>query len=146
MNDDPLKLLAQDDQDVQVLAAVLQDAIAPVSEMQFLAAEKNFVMIVHRFRWDRAPEPIERPDVPQPYERINCAFDVRGVESVQFLGFDPKEQSTMLDLLTMLWEDGFLRLVFAGGAQIRLKLGTWQVRLTDFGESWPTSRKPRHST
>lgn len=44
-----LKLLAKDEQDLQVMAAVLQDAIVPVSDIAFKEAEKDFVMVVHRF-------------------------------------------------------------------------------------------------
>ena len=50
----------------------------------------------------------------------------------------------MLDLLTILLEDGCLRIIFAGGAQLRLKLGNWQLRIEDFGEPWPTVHQPHH--
>jgi len=141
MSEPLLKLLAQDDQDLQVMAAILQDSIAPVCEMRYVASEKNFLLVVHRFCWDRAKE-----EGAAAFERITCALDIQGIESVQFIGFDPKAPGTMLDLLTLMSEPGCLQLVFAAGAQIRLKGQNWRIRLMDFGESWPTTHLPRHLT
>jgi len=147
----PLKLLAQDADDIQVMAAVLQDAIAPVCDMTYRASEKGFVMVVQRFCWDVAP-PAEADAAPPAndeaplcvFERINCALDIEGVEAVQFSGINPNDPAAMLDLLTLSVEDGFLQFVFAGGGKLRLKLADWRVRLRDFGESWPTTHCPRH--
>ncbi len=151
MNQPLLKLLAQDEQDVQVIAAVLQDAIAPVSEMVFRAADKNFVMIVHRFRWDCIKED-GTPATPHEegcdcvFERIACALDIEGVESVQLQGFDQESPSAMLDLLTIALDGDSLQMIFAGGAKMRLKLANWRLKVRDFGESWPTTHRPLHAT
>ncbi len=148
-----LKLLAQDEQDVQVIAAVLQDAIAPVSEMAFRAEDKNFVMIVHRFRWDCVPSSPDGFVAPKSeegcdcvFERIACALDVEGVESVQYQGFNQESPGTMLELLTIEVDGDFLQMIFAGGAKMRLKLANWRLKVVDFGESWPTTHRPRHAT
>lgn len=154
MNPQHLKLLAQDAQDIQVMSAVLQDAIAPVSDMTYRAAEKNFVMVVQRFCWDsndgeQAQETLpSNEDEPalQVYERISCAFDVEGVESVQFMGLDVENPAAMLDLLTISADEGALVMIFAGGGKLRLQLKNWRARLHDFGESWPTTHCPRHAT
>lgn len=143
---EPLKLLAQDEEDLHVVGAIVQDAIAPVCDMAYRAAEKNFVMVIHRFRWDCCAGEGEAAAEDCVYERITCALDIEGVESVRYQGFDPEIPSTMLDLLTMILEEGELRLFFAGGAQLRLKLGKWRLKLCDFGDSWPTTHRPRHAT
>lgn len=145
MTDGPLKLRAEDAADIEVLAAVLQDAIAPVCDMSFRPAEKSFVMVVHRFCWDCVQaEPSSEAN--GCYQRICCALDVQGVESVQFVGFDPGDPALMLDLLTIMLQDGYLHMVFAGGAGLRLKLDGWKARIEDFGESWPTTHLPCHAT
>jgi len=146
-----LKLLAQDEQDIQVIAAVVQDAIAPVCDMVYRRADKNFVLVMQRFMWDcedEKGEPAQSPEecVTRVYERISCALDIEGVESVQYQGFDPDDASWMLDLLTMVLDGDSLQLVFAGGAKLKLKLGDWRLKLLDFGESWPTTHRPRHAT
>ena len=136
----PLKLRAQDTEDVSVIAAILQDSIAPVCDMLYDPAAKNFVMIVHRFRWD------ESEKKSGTYERVHCAFDIAGVESVQHQGFTPFETSRMLDLLTMTLTGNELRLIFAGEAQLKLTLDAWCLHLRDFGEPWPTPHQPSHAT
>ncbi len=139
MNGELLKLLAKDEADIQVIAAVLQDAIAPVSEMKYLPAEKNFVLVVQRFCWDCAREGAD-------YQRIETALDIEGVENVQFMGFDPAETAGMLELLTITIEGDALQLVFAGEARLKLKVGDWTLKMRDFGEPWPTTHKPSHVT
>ncbi len=139
MDTQPLKLRAQDAEDVQVVATVLQDAIAPVCDMMYDAAAKNFVMVVHRFRWDASPG-------EACFERVCCALDVRGVEAVQRQGFEQSDHARMLDLLTLVLENGCLHLVFAGGVRLKLKLADWRLQLEDFGEPWPTQHQPCHAT
>ncbi|MDD3182917.1 MAG: DUF2948 family protein [Alphaproteobacteria bacterium] len=154
MTGHPLKLLAQDAQDIQVMSAVLQDAIAPVIDMTFRASEKTFVMVVQRFCWDCAQDGQGQETLPasedepalRVFERINCAVDVEGVEAVHVMGIDLHNTATLLDLLTISLEEDALLLIFAGGGKIRVQLKNWRVRLLDFGESWPTTHCPRHTT
>lgn len=151
MNEVLLKLLAADAEDIQVISAVIQDSIAPVCDMTYQKADKSFIMVVQRFRWDCVDEE-GRPVSPDEecascvYERISCALDLEGVEAVQYQGFDLENPSAMLDLLTMILVGDELQMVFAGGAKLRLKLGNWRLKLQDFGESWPTTHRPRHAT
>ncbi len=146
MTEPPLKLRAQDAEDVQVIAAVLQDAIAPVCDMTYKADEKTFIMVVHRFRWDCVDAPEAEKTDCECFERVFCALEVEGVESVQRQGFDKAECDRMLELLTLTLEPDSLQFIFAGGAQVRLKLGKWQLRIKDFGEPWPTRHQPCHRT
>lgn len=143
MNGPPLKLSAQDADDLQIIAAVLQDAIVPVCDMLYTPAEKNFIMAVHRFRWDDVK--FTEASCPPCFERVHCAVDIDGVENVQQHGFDKGPRCGMLDLLTLMLEKGDLKLVFAGGAEVRLKLAPgWRMRIKDFGDPWPSSCQPSH--
>jgi hypothetical protein len=47
-----LKLRAEDDEDLGVISACLQDALIPLSDMEFLAAEMRFAFVANRFRWE----------------------------------------------------------------------------------------------
>ncbi len=141
MADKLLRLLARDSEDIQVMAAVLQDSIAPLCDMLYHEAEKNFVMVVQRFKWDDGPS-----EEKVCFERIHCALDIHGVEATQFLGIHPNDPAAMLDLLTISFDAPYLHLLFAGEGKIRLKLAHWEVKLCDFGESWPTTHRPRHVT
>ncbi|HSK41469.1 MAG TPA: DUF2948 family protein, partial [Arenibaculum sp.] len=135
----PLKLLARDDEDLQVLAGYLQDAIVPVSETCFLRDEHRFVMVVNRFRWETA----ERPEVVEPqgdaafedgaparcYERVNCGICFDGIDAVRMRGLDLHERGRMLCLLTLAAEDGAVVMHFSGGACIRLEGARWCCRV-----------------
>ncbi len=144
----PLKLLAKDAEDIAVVAAVLQDSIAPVCDMVYRAHERDFIMVVHRFRWDCA-EGAGQGAMPPPdccFERVCCAVNVQGVAGAQLHGFAQAEQGRMLDLLTVSLEKDGLLFVFAGDARIKLALDGWRLLLEDFGEPWPTHRQPCHAT
>jgi hypothetical protein len=80
MSDDkPLKLRASDPQDMDVIAALLQDALVPLVDMTFLAAEKRFVMVANRFRWQADTQADDRPAAPRVLaEGEDAAFHDEG--------------------------------------------------------------------
>jgi hypothetical protein len=131
-----LKLKAKDAEDIQVISAVLQDAIAPVVDMDYRAEDKNFIMVVQRLCRDG--------EAGAGMERICCALNMRGVESVQTHGFDHDDTDGMLDLLALLPDDDGLQLIFASDARIRLHLKDWSLIIEDFGERWPAHCSPCH--
>ena len=53
--------------DLQVLSTLAQDAVFPASEMQWLAKERKFAILLNRFRWEDQPlaeargRAVERP-------------------------------------------------------------------------------------
>jgi hypothetical protein len=145
MTTQPLKLLAKDVEDVQVMSAVLQDAIVPACDMTFHKKEASFVMEVQRFKWDgmnpRLPRAANDVDV---YERISCAVEVQGVQQVQFSGMNPNDPAAMFELLALRLEGDHLYFIFAGEGQMRLTLADWSMKLADFGEAWPTTHCPSH--
>ena len=57
----PLKLRAHDAEDLEALAACLQDALVPLAEVVYLKSEKRFVMVANRFMWERGAA-----DTPAP--------------------------------------------------------------------------------
>jgi len=132
----PIKLKAKDYEDVQVMSAVLQDAIAPVCDMMFDTDEKNFVMVVHRLMRETAQSDI--------MERIRCGVNIRGVTMAQLHGINLNQQNRMLDLLAVITDEQSMMFVFAGDAKIRLQLQDWSMVVEDFGEPWPAQCRPCH--
>lgn len=131
-----LKLLAKDHDDVQVVSAIVQDAIAPVCDMTYSGLEKNFVMVVHRLR--------REVESQEGLQRICCAINLQGIEKVQLLGINLSQQGRMLDLLAVIPESETITFIFAGEAKIRLQLGDWSMIVEDFGETWPAQCNPCH--
>src|SRR3546814_18701440 len=65
--DKPLKLRAHDPADMDVVAALLQDALVPLGDMTYLAKAKRFVMVANRFRRHGDASQQERPPAPPPH-------------------------------------------------------------------------------
>ncbi|MGE3623539.1 MAG: DUF2948 family protein [Bdellovibrionales bacterium] len=131
-----MKLKAKDSEDVEVISAILQDAIAPVVDMIYRPEEKDFIMIVQRFCRDEGRD---------CHERVRSAVHIKGVTGVRLHGIDKNRRDDMLDLLAVMPVDkNALQFVFAGGGRIRLDLDDWLLVLEDFGEPWPTGRCPEH--
>lgn len=132
----PLKLRAEDAEDVGILSAILQDALVSVGDMTYLADEKLFVLVVSRFRREAATD--------TGFERTLTGFRAAAVSGVKRLGFDPRDKDRLLVLLALRAEPGALLLDFAGGASIRLEVERILCHLDDLGEPWPTQAEPRH--
>ena len=159
MDHKPLKLRARDPQDMDVVAALLQDALVPVGDMAYLASEKRFVLGVNRFRGHgdpaeetrpAAPEPLAEgedatfADDPPPYERVNSGLCFDKVERVRYRGLKPGGKDEILSLLTITSEPGAVTLIFAGEAAVRLEVQAIRCHLDDLGQPWPTRWRPHH--
>ncbi|MGO8919717.1 MAG: DUF2948 family protein [Stellaceae bacterium] len=136
---DPLKLRVEDEEDLAVVSAILQDALVAVGEMAWLPEEKRFVLVANRFRWE---PPAAGPR--QDNERRMCGLRIDGVKTVQRRGFTPRDSERLLELLAIQAEPGALYLYFAGGSSIRLEVERILCHLDDLGEPWPTRWRPRH--
>jgi hypothetical protein len=137
---DALKLRAVDVEDLAVVAAFLQDAIVNVSEMAYLPEERRFVLVVSRFRWERAV----KNDAVDVFERVSCAITVEGVDRPKYRGFTIKERGRLMPLLTATYEDRAVLLTFGGGAALKLATESLDLRIEDFGPGWPTKQLPQH--
>lgn len=162
MNEARLKLSAKDAEDLQVIAAFCQDALVPVSEMAYLENERRFVLVLNRFRWDRAPDSAAEPtagarsapqqdasfwdrdDTGPVYERVLCGLRFENVSAVRTRAIDLRKRQEILAMLTIQSEPGGVFLLFAGGGAIKLETEEIRCFLEDFGPSWPTRRRPSH--
>ncbi len=160
-----LKLRAHDPADLAVISAHLQDALVPLRDMTWLPAERRFVLLANRFRWESEPEasPPDEPDEQIPardakfaetslragggrlYSRVVCGLCFDRVTAVKRRDLDPENRSRLLSLLALKPERGAIRLVFAGKGEIRLETARIAVHLEDLGEAWPTQWRPSHS-
>ncbi len=170
----PLKLRAHDTEDLRALGACLQDALVPVADLAYLKAEKRFVMVANRFKWEGGaktalapePEPVSAaPEVaPEPagadrdsdakfeeadggplYQRVNCTVCFDWVRDVRFRGLDLRRKDQLLNLLTLEADPGAVTLLFSGGGEIRLEVSDIRCHLEDLGEPWPTRWRPDHA-
>ena len=135
-----LKLVATDAEDMDVLSALMQDAVIPLSEMAYLPWEDRFALVAKRFCWEKTYT--KSPEVN--YQRIHCGLSFDRVLSVRRRKLDQAEQGRVLDFLAFDTTSDYIDLVFAGEATIRLEIDKILCHAEDFGEPWSTQWRPNH--
>ena len=139
----PLKLIAQSEEDLAVISALLQDTAVRVADIAWLPAEKRFAFVGNRYRWEKK-KLFRRPKG----ERVRTAFHLNGIETAQLSGIDLADTDTVLDLLDIEAHtaDTSIKLVlnFSGGAAIRLQTEAIDAVATDLSESWDAIARPSH--
>jgi hypothetical protein len=144
----PLRLIAQDAEDLMVISTLVQDAVLPVTEISFDPKRRRFALLLNRFRWE---DRVEAEAVGRAYERVRSVLVVEDVRKVQSFGFDRAEKDLVLSLLSMEFaagEDGTgrLTLTLAGDGAIALDVEALEVRLDDVTRPYraPSGKVPRH--
>jgi hypothetical protein len=144
----PLRLVAQDAEDLKVISTLIQDAILPVTELKYDARQRRFALMLNRFRWEDRQE-AER--VGRSYERVRSVLVVEDVRKVQSMGFDRGDKDLVLSVLSMSFEPGDdgtgrLTLVLAGDGAIALDIETLDLRLDDVTRPYraPSGKVPSH--
>ncbi len=133
-----LKLRAEDEEDLAVISAILQDALVTVGEMTYLPEESRFALVVNRFCWEAKPQEGGR------FERIHSGLSFDGVSGVKIRGFDPRETDRILEILALRHEPGAILFDFSGDGALRLESARILCRFEDIGEPWPTPWRPHH--
>jgi hypothetical protein len=140
----PLKLIALDEEDLEIVSSHLQDAVVRVGEMAFVPSRKRFAAVLNRFNWEKAVAGVERGN-----ERRRSALRFDRVLSAQLKLVKPSQADRVLSLLAIRFEpgdqpSGTITLTFSGGASIRLKVECIEAELTDLGPSWRARSRPQH--
>lgn len=147
-DDAPLRLIAQASDDVPVLAALLQDAVFPITEMTFDRKARRFAILLNRFRWeDRTAAELAK----RPYERVRSVLVVEEVLRLRTSGIDRSDRDTILSLLTAEFQagsdgTGTLMLVLAGDGAIAIDVEAVDLRLEDVTRPYiaPSRKAPDH--
>jgi hypothetical protein len=145
-DDDRLRLMALDTEDLAVLSAHLQDAVLKVRDLSWLPEEKRFVLAMNRFVWEKAQK---GSWLKREYQRRRSCLHFDRVEAVKSTGIDQEATETVLELLAIRFEprdspSGDVLIDFAGGAGIRLSVECLEAQLADLGPAWSTDHAPRH--
>lgn len=137
----PLRLLAQDEEDLKVISACLQDALTTVGDISYEKRRRRFAMLMQRFRWEVAGR-------RGGGERVNAMLHFDFVTRVRTTGIAQDDRRGLLPLLALTIrpaDDGvIIRLAFAGGGAIELTAECIDAQLNDIGAAWQTPRRPDH--
>lgn len=141
-----LKLFALDAEDIEVVSAHLQDAVARVGDIAWMPAQRRFVVIVNRFDW------AEEGATRNPgHHRRRTGLHFERVRAVRRRGIRQDNPDAVLNLLAIRFEEtdtpgGSVNLVFSGGAEIRLDVECLEAQLSDLGPAWSTESVPAHDS
>lgn len=129
----PLALRAESADDLSVIAALVQDAVLPTSEIAWDAKARRLSCLLNRFRWeDKATAEAEG----RPYERVQSLLVLSDVTGVQSMGVDRKDRDLVLSVLDIAFDpadDGAGRLILtvAGDGAIAASVECLSVDLRD---------------
>lgn len=144
----PLYLGALDVEDLTVLAALVQDAVFPITEMSWRPKARQFALLLNRFRWEDAPGASRRE---RPFERVQSVLAFDNVLRVASQGIDRRDKDLVLSLLSVGFEAeedgaGQVILTLAGDGAIRLEVEALDVALRDVTRPYqaPSGRAPDH--
>ena len=134
----PLRLLAQDAQDLEVISAAIQDAVLKIGDIGFEAKARRLTIAFNRYRWETGGG-----------ERVRAGLQLGGVLKVETRKIRRGARQAVLELLAMTFSPGeapggTVTLSFAGGGDLRATVECIEAVLADLSEPWPTRRTPAH--
>lgn len=137
MENTPLKILAKTTQDLKVLSACLQDGLVPLKETEYDKNQKQFILLVNRYRW-------EEDATESKGTRIYAALSFELVTNVQIKGMDQNHFATAtLSILSVSYQAPYVYITCSDNRYIRLEVDALKVKLRDASLAWP-AKTPCH--
>jgi hypothetical protein len=136
-------LAAQDADDLKVISAKLQDAVAQVGDLVWLPKARRFAALFNRFKWE---QPNARENL-----RVRSGLHFDSVLSVQSYNIMRGDKHAVLSLLAIEFapnggEDpgGIIALLLSGGGAIKLTVECIDAGLADVSGEWAAIARPDH--
>lgn len=133
---EPLRLLAEDADDLYIISAALQDAILRPVDIVWEPSSRRVTLKLSRFCWECGGT------------RVMAAMQFGDVTAVKSRRL-PRLPESALELLAMDFAPdeapgGRVILMFAGGGDLRIDVECLDAVLTDLSERWPARLAPTH--
>lgn len=133
---EPLRLLAEDADDLSIMSAALQDAIMRPVDIVWEPTARRVTLALSRFCWECGGT------------RVMAAMQFGDVTAVKSRRL-PRGPETPLELLAMDFmpgdaPGGRIIMMFAGGGDLRIDVECLDAVLTDLSERWPARIAPTH--
>ena len=143
----PVKMFALDDEDLAVVSAHVQDAVAKVADIRWSPADGHFAIPMNRFAWEvTAGRKTRGSD-----ERRRAVLSFARVNRAQVSGVAPTDQESELSQLAVVVQPagegeaaGTITIACAGDVTIRLDVECIEAQLADLGGAWGASMRPKH--
>ncbi|MBX3481316.1 MAG: DUF2948 family protein [Caulobacter sp.] len=137
----PLRLLAEDADDLAVIAAAVQDAVGKIGDIRFEASARRLTLGLNRLRWETSDK--------AGAERIRTGLQLTGVLAVRSRNLRREAKAAVVSLMDLSFEPGeapggVVVLTFSGGGELRVEVECIDVAMADVSAPWPTPRRPSH--
>jgi hypothetical protein len=134
----PLRLLAQDADDLAIISAAMQDAVAKIGDINFEAKARLLTIAFNRYCWESGGS-----------TRVRSALQLGGVMKVQARRIRRGARDAVLEVLAVSFDEGaapggMVTISCAGGGDLRAEVECIDAVLADVSEPWPTPRAPAH--
>ena len=134
----PLRLLAQDAEDLAVISAAMQDAVAKVGDIDYEPKARRLTIAFNRYAWEAGGG-----------ARVRSALQLADVLKVETRKIRRDAPAAVIEILAMTFEPGeapggVVTLSCAGGGDLRVTVECVDAVLADVSQPWPTPRKPAH--
>lgn len=135
-SNEPLRLLAEDGEDLAIISAALQDAILRPADIVWEKGARRLTIELSRFCWECGGT------------RVRAAMQFGDVLAVKSRGL-PRLPDAPLELLAIHFIEGEAPggkaiLMFAGGGDLRVDVECLDAVVTDLSERWPARIAPTH--
>jgi len=133
---EPLRLLAEDADDLHIISAALQDAILRPVDIVWEPSGRRVTLKLSQFCWECGGA------------RVMAAMQFGDVIAVKSRRL-PRLPESALELLAMDFQPGEapggrVIMMFAGGGDLRIDVECLDAVLTDLSERWPAKVAPTH--
>ena len=142
MTSNALTLAAQDSEDLEIISARLQDAVAKVGDLKYLPKARRFAGVFNRFQWENG----------KPGNlRIRSGLHFDGVLAVKSKNIKMGAPGAVLSLLAIRFTpagegdpSGKVELTFSGGGVMLLEVECLDAALADMAGPWAARGRPAH--
>ena len=134
----PLRLLAQEPDDLEVISAAMQDAVAKVGDITYEPKARRLTVAFNRYRWEAGGG-----------ARVRSALQLGGVLKVETRKIRRDAPDAVIEILAVTFDagdapGGVVTVSCAGGGDLRATVECVEAVLADLSQPWPTPRKPAH--
>ena len=133
---EPLRLLAEDADDLQIISVALQDAILRPVDIVWEKGGRTLTIAFSRFCWECGGT------------RVMCAMQFGDVLAVKSRRLSRNPDASLellaLDFIPTETPGGKVILMFAGGGDLRVDVECLDAVVTDISERWPARVAPTH--
>ena len=124
----PLKLRAEDDNDLEILSKYLFEAICFDAEMTFIKEKNIFLLSVERFTW----ESYEGKD--EELLQVLCIIQIHFIDSFIVENILNKQSKGLHSLISIAYDKNILMFTFDNKASIRFNLKRLKLYIEDIGK------------